>query len=475
MSPLETAVALGYLVSAVLFVVGLKRLSHVRTAPSGNLLAAAGMLVAVVVALVEIGVVSYYWIAGGLLVGAVAGTWFALTVEMTAMPELVARFNGLGGGASALVGVAYFWLHAVEPATEQTPVAALGPVVTLTVGLSILIGGATLGGSLVAELKLRGTLSGTGALGNARHVANAALLVAAVAVMVLGSLFARGPGSVAAVLTVAVASLLLGALLARPIGGADMPVVISLLNSLSGLAAAATGFVVGNLVLVIAGTFVGAAGLILTRIMCTAMNRTLTGVLFSRFGEAAGQGDAQHYTNVRQAGAEEAAMVLENARTVILVPGYGLAAGQAQHELWELAQALEAGGAQVTFAIHPVAGRMPGHMNVVLAEADVPYDKLVEMDRIAGEFSRTDACIVVGANDVVNPAATDQPGSPIYGMPILPAHQARSVFVIKRSLAPGFAGIKNELFEYDNTMMLYGDAKSVLRDVSAELRESEGA
>lgn len=473
MSPLETAVALGYLVSAVLFVVGLKRLSHVRTAPSGNLLAAAGMLVAVVVALVEIGAVSYYWVAGGLLVGAVAGTWFALTVEMTAMPELVARFNGLGGGASALVGVAHFWLHAVG--SGQAPAAALGSVATVAVGLSILIGGATLGGSLVAELKLRGTLSGTGALGNARHVINAVLLVAAIGVMALGSLLASGAGSVATVLGVAGASLLLGALLARPIGGADMPVVISLLNSLSGLAAAATGFVVGNLVLIIAGTFVGAAGLILTRIMCTAMNRTLSGVLFTRFGEATGQGDAHQYTNVRQAGAEEAAMVLENASTVILVPGYGLAAGQAQHELWELAQALEAGGAQVTFAIHPVAGRMPGHMNVVLAEADVPYDKLVEMDRIAGEFSRTDACIVVGANDVVNPAATDQPGSPIYGMPILPAHQARSVFVVKRSLAPGFAGIKNELFEYDNTMMLYGDAKNILREVSAELRETEGA
>lgn len=475
MSPLETTVALGYLVSAVLFVVGLKRLSRVRTAPSGNLLAATGMLVAVLVALVEIGVVSYAWIAGGLLVGAIAGAWFATTVEMTQMPELVARFNGLGGGASALVGVAYFWLHVVESGSAQTPIAALGPVVTLTVGLSILIGGATLGGSLVAELKLRGTLTGTGTLGNARHVINAALLVAAIAVMAVGSLVTTGTGSVATVLGVAVASLVLGALLARPIGGADMPVVISLLNSLSGLAAAATGFVVGNFVLIIAGTFVGAAGLILTRIMCAAMNRTLTGVLFARFGDGADHGQAHQYTNVRQADPEEAAMVLESARTVILVPGYGLAAGQAQHELWELAQALEGRGAEVTFAIHPVAGRMPGHMNVVLADADVPYDKLVEMERVAGEFSRADACIVVGANDVVNPAANDQPGSPIYGMPILPVHQARSVFVIKRSLAPGFAGIKNELFEYDNTMMLYGDAKSVLRGVSGELREVEGA
>lgn len=473
MSSPETLLALGYLLSAVLFVVGLKRLSRVRTAPSGNLLAAGGMLVAVVVALIEIGVVPYYWIAGGLLVGGALGASFALKVRMTAMPELVARFNGLGGGASALVGLAFFWLRVIEAEAAGSPAATIGVVAMVTVVLSILIGAVTLGGSVVAELKLRGALRGGGRLGAARHAVTAGLAAVVAAAAVAGSVLPAGAASGAAVLVVALAALVLGVLLARPIGGADMPVVISLLNSLSGLAAAATGVVVGNLLLIIAGTFVGFAGLILTRIMCAAMNRSLAGVLFSGLGADSEAGESE-YHGVRQAGGEEAAMILENAGSVVLVPGYGLAAGQAQHELWELAQALESRGAEVRFAIHPVAGRMPGHMNVVLAEADVPYDKLVEMERIADQLRHTDACVVVGANDVVNPAATEEPTSPIYGMPILPVHQARSVFVVKRSLAPGFAGIKNELFEQPHTMMLFGGAKDVLRDLTAELRESAG-
>jgi NAD(P) transhydrogenase subunit beta len=470
-SGLDPGLALAYLVSAALFITGLKRLARVRTAPQGNALAATGMLVAVVATLVEIGLVSYWWLGGGLVVGAAAGVWLALTVEMTAMPELVARFNGFGGAASALVGLAVFWRGGLEGGGEA-PIAALGPAVAVPIALSVLIGATTFGGSAVAEAKLRGRLSGPGRLGGSRHVINVALLVVAVAALVAALVLSSPAGAATAVLAAAAASLVFGVGLARPIGGADMPVVISLLNSLSGLAAAATGFVVTNLLLIIAGVFVGAAGLILTRIMCAAMNRSLTGVLFARFGAEAGE--AGEYAHVRQADPEQAAMVLENARSVILVPGFGLAAGQAQHDLWDLAQALEARGATVTFAIHPVAGRMPGHMNVVLADADVPYDKLVEMERITPEFARTDAVVVVGANDVVNPAATTQPDSPLHGMPVLPAWEADSVFVIKRSLAPGFAGIKNELFERSNTMMLYGDAKEVLRDLTSELREATG-
>jgi NAD(P) transhydrogenase subunit beta len=335
----------------------------------------------------------------------------------------------------------------------------------------VLIGSSTLSGSIFAELKLRGTISGTPAV----PLRTALMGLLAVGGLVLGliAVFSIQDTGLAAGLVIALfaVSLVAGIVLVLPIGGADMPVVISLLNSLSGLAAAATGFALANQLLIIAGTIVGAAGLILTQIMCVAMNRSLLNVIAGGYGGGDGGGGAEHgeYTNVISTDAESAAMVLEAAQSVIIVPGYGLAAARAQNAAHDLARVLQDRGVQVRFAIHPVAGRMPGHMNVVLAEAEVPYELLHEMSEINPEFAQTDVAIVVGANDVVNPAANDTPGSPIAGMPILDVEAARRVFVIKRSLSPGYAGIKNDLFERDHTVMLYGDAKAVLTDLAAEV------
>jgi NAD(P) transhydrogenase subunit beta len=337
--------------------------------------------------------------------------------------------------------------------------------------LSILIGSVTFTGSIIALFKLQGTLKkGQPILLPARHFITLGLLAGSLVVSGL-AVAALAADSVAWVLILAVASLLLGILLTIPIGGADMPVVVSLLNSYSGVAASMAGFVIGNPLLIIAGAMVGAAGLILTQIMCVAMNRSLLNVLIGGFGvtESTG-GGSEEYTNVTSCGAEEAAMLLESAESVIIVPGYGLAVAQAQHAVRELADLLKARGTRVTYAIHPVAGRMPGHMNVLLAEADVPYEDLLEMDVVNPEFKNTDVVIVLGANDVVNPVANKDPKSPIAGMPILNAYEARSVFVVKRSLSPGYAGIKNELFEYPNTMMIYGDAKKVIQDLIAEVK-----
>ena len=339
--------------------------------------------------------------------------------------------------------------------------------------LSILIGGITFTGSIIALMKLNGSLkNGQPILLPARHFITFALLFASIAFGVLG-VIAAGSDSVLWVLLLSGGALILGILLTIPIGGADMPVVVSLLNSYSGLAASMAGFVIGNPLLIIAGAMVGAAGLILTQIMCVAMNRSLLNVLVGGFGVAdgAGGGGSDEYTSVTSCGPEEAAMILENAESVIVVPGYGLAVAQAQHAVRELADLLKARGTKVTYAIHPVAGRMPGHMNVLLAEADVPYEELLEMDEINPEFKNTDAVIILGANDVVNPVANKDPSSPIAGMPILNAHEARSVFVVKRSLSPGYAGIKNELFEYDNTMMIFGDAKKVLQGLIGEVKD----
>ncbi len=461
--------ALLALASIALFVVGLKRLSRVRTARSGNALMAAGMLLAVLITLLEIGLVDYRWIIGGLALGAAIGVAIVVRAQATQMPEIVARFNGFGGAASAFVALSLFWLEVVESPGEATAAATLGGTAGTTLVLSVLIGAITLSGSILAELKLRGTLSSD------PHVPGRTLVMGGLllAGLVLGvvAVFVVEATALAAVLVLGLvlASLLAGVVLVLPIGGADMPVVISLLNSLSGLAAAAAGFALTNELLIIAGTIVGAAGLILTQIMCVAMNRSLVNVIAGSFGEG---GDVEHgeYGHVIAADPESAAMVLEAAGSVIIVPGYGLAAARAQIAAHDLAKALIEGGADVRFAIHPVAGRMPGHMNVVLAEAEVPYELLYEMDAINGEFASTDVAIVIGANDVVNPAANDTPGSPIAGMPILEVDNARQVFVIKRSLSPGYAGIKNELFERDHTAMLYGDAKQVLTDLTAELR-----
>ena len=461
-------VPLIYLVSATLFMFGLKRLAKVRTARNGNRLAAVAMLLAVVGTLLEMGVVDYRWILVGSVIGGLIGAVAAVRVQMTSMPEMVALFNGFGGAASALVALSVFWRDTVEAGN-----ASIEPMNAVAGGLSILIGAITLTGSLMAFLKLQGKpKKGAPVLLPGRHLLNAVLLLGAFGAVGFFGFFAADVAAVTnGILAVTGASLLLGVLLVLPIGGADMPVVVSLLNSYSGVAAAAAGFVIGNPLLIIAGAMVGAAGLILTRIMCVAMNRSLLNVLVGGFGQdsASGPAGSDEYEGVTSAGAEEAAMMLETAESVIVVPGYGLAVAQAQHAVRELCDLLEKRGAKVSYAIHPVAGRMPGHMNVLLAEADVPYEQLYELEKINGEFKRTDVAIVVGANDVVNPASLDEPDSPIYGMPILSVHEARTVFVIKRSLSPGYAGVKNRLFEMDNTMMLFGDAKQMLQDMVTEV------
>lgn len=468
-------IALLYLISAVLFIFGLKRLGRVRTARGGNQLAGFAMALAVAATLLDLGQIDYRWIVGGALAGALVGGIAAVRVAMTSMPEMVAIFNGFGGAASLLVALAVVWLRLVERSFQGIAEAPLNGTEAVTIGLSVLIGGITLSGSYIAFLKLQGKLKkGQPILLPGRHVLNIALAVGA---LVCGAAFVGVSGQALAsqyALVLTVISLALGVLLVIPIGGADMPVVVSLLNSYSGMAAAATGFVLSNNLLIISGALVGASGLILTQIMCVAMNRSLLNVLVGGFGvtdSGSSSGGDEEYHNVTSCGPEEAAMVLEAAESVIVVPGYGLAVAQAQHAVREMADMLQARGTKVTYAIHPVAGRMPGHMNVLLAEADVPYEQLVEMDNINPEFKTTDVVIILGANDVVNPAASNDKSSPIYGMPILAAHEARSVFVVKRSLGAGYAGIKNTLFEADNTTMIFGDAKQVIQSIINELKE----
>ncbi|HVS02998.1 MAG TPA: NAD(P)(+) transhydrogenase (Re/Si-specific) subunit beta [Thermoanaerobaculia bacterium] len=467
-------ISLLYLLSAGLFIFGLKGLTKVRSARRGNATAALAMLIAIVATLLEIGIVDYRWILLGLVVGGGIGAVAAVRVQMTQMPEMVALFNGFGGGASALVAVSTLWLVRIESGRSGTLADVMGGAPAFTVALSVLIGALTFTGSLVAFMKLNGSMRGDPILLPGRHVLNALLLLGALGLGVWFALLTPQGGTIAGLCLVVLAlAMLLGWLLVIPIGGADMPVVISLLNSYSGLAAAATGFVIGNAMLIIAGALVGASGLILTRIMCVAMNRSLANVLFGGFGavEAAAKGGAaSEYGPVRSGGPEEAAMLLDAAERVMIVPGYGLAVAQAQHAVREIADLLESRGTKVEYAIHPVAGRMPGHMNVLLAEADVPYEKLLEMDRANAELKNCDVAVIVGANDVVNPAAQDTPGSPIAGMPVLEVWHAGSVIVIKRSLSPGFAGIKNALFERENTMMLFADAKQALQDVLVELK-----
>jgi NAD(P) transhydrogenase subunit beta len=468
----STVVPIIYLLSTILFIFGIKQLSKVRTARRGNALAAVGMLFAIVGALLELGVVDYRWIAGGMAIGTVIGLLFAIRVQMTSMPEMVALFNGFGGIASALVAASVYWNLVVQRGPAGKVYEVLGTDEAITVMLSILIGGITFTGSLIALLKLQGKLKkGQPILLPARHYITFVLLLGSFAFGGL-AVAAAASDSVVWVLALGAGSLILGILLTIPIGGADMPVVVSLLNSYSGVAASMAGFVIGNPVLIIAGAMVGAAGLILTQIMCVAMNRSLLNVLVGGFGVTdGGGGGSDEYTSVTSCGPEEAAMILENAESVIIIPGYGLAVAQAQHTVRELADMLKERGTKVTYGIHPVAGRMPGHMNVLLAEADVPYEELLEMDVINPEFKNTDVVLILGANDVVNPAATKDPSSPIAGMPILNAYEARSVFVVKRSLSPGYAGIKNELFEYDNTMMIFGDAKKVLQGLIGEVKD----
>jgi NAD(P) transhydrogenase subunit beta len=474
---LKNIAFLVYITSTICFILGLKKTTKVSTARAGNRLSAFAMLLAILGTLIELGIVDdYRWIVGGLVAGSLIGALMAKRVEMTEMPELVALLNGFGGASSALVALSVVWAEVVEVGTAEQTVAALvtgGAASAVTIALSIIIGAITLTGSVIALLKLKEKLNkGAPIMLPGRHVINGVLLLGAVGGIGHLGFMAMGPDNIVmSALVVTAISLVLGVLLVIPIGGADMPVVVSLLNSYSGIAAAMAGFVINSPLLIVVGATVGAAGLILTQIMCVAMNRSLLNVLVGGFGsnEGVDLGD-QEYHSVTSCGAEEAAMVLDAAESVIIIPGYGLAVAQAQHTCRELADEMIKRGTKVTYAIHPVAGRMPGHMNVLLAEADVPYEQLIEMDQINGEFKNTDAVIVVGANDVVNPANTD-PKSPIFGMPILNAHEARSVFIIKRSLSPGYAGIKNELFEYPNAMMIYGDAKKVMQQMTAELKE----
>ncbi|NNF07037.1 MAG: NAD(P)(+) transhydrogenase (Re/Si-specific) subunit beta [Candidatus Eisenbacteria bacterium] len=466
-------VQLIYMASAIFFIYGLKLLSHVRTARKGNTLASSAMLVAIVVTLLEIPGFDPLWIFAGILIGGGIGAFAAKKVAMTDMPQMVAIFNGFGGGASALVALSFFWKYGVG-AESGTLADNIGVAGTVSAILSIVIGSVTLSGSGIAFAKLQGLMTGNPILFKGQNQLN--LLIALGMVAVGGWVGFVATGSTAVMvgaLVLTLITLIIGITTVIPIGGADMPVVIALLNSYSGLAACAAGFVVENNLLIIAGSLVGASGLILTNIMCKAMNRSLGNVLFGGFGgETAGAANNRDYNNIKQYGAEDGAMVMDTAESVIIVPGYGLAVAQAQHACKELGDLLEKRGATVKYAIHPVAGRMPGHMNVLLAEADVPYEQLLEMDDINPEFKRTDVVLILGANDVVNPAALDDPASPIYGMPILNVHEARSVMVVKRSLSPGFAGIKNELFDFDNTLMIFGDAKKILQELVSEVRNN---
>jgi NAD(P) transhydrogenase subunit beta len=463
-----------YLIAAILFILGMKGLSSPRTAPRGNMLGAIGMFVAIVATLINKEVMSYTWIIAGVVVGSAIGAIMAKRVQMTQMPEMVALFNGFGGAASLLVALSEYSKIAGRFHESMGLQADLGSAPwSVALLLSAIIGAVTLTGSIVAWAKLQGYAEKATLLPKQGLIRAALGLV----ILVLAAIFVRDPfGSSFLLYLLAGLALLLGILLVVAIGGADMPVVIALLNSYSGLAAAATGFVLLNNGLIISGSLVGASGIILCQIMCKAMNRSLGAVLFGGAMVSDEQmesipGKEFYEGKVKSCGAEEVAMLLEDAQTVVIAPGYGLAVAQAQHVTQELANVLEERGIDVKFAIHPVAGRMPGHMNVLLAEAEVPYDKLIEMDDINPEFAQTDLTIVLGANDVTNPAARDDPSSPIYGMPILEVDKSRTVIVIKRSLSPGFAGIPNQLFINDNSLMLFGDAKAVLQDLVRSVME----
>jgi len=455
--------ALCYLVAAVLFIIGLKRLSSPLTARNGNLISGVGMVIAILVTLLDREVLSYQAILVGGLVGSLLGLWMARAVKMTAMPQMVALLNGFGGGSSLLVSGAEFLKVELVGGTPTLDVA-------ITTQLGLLVGAVTLTGSLVAWAKLQEVMTGKPITFPAQKVINALvfLVIAALATYQILT-----PEQILWPFYLVIGlSLLLGVLLVIPIGGADMPVVISLLNSYSGIAAGMTGFVIHNHLLIIAGALVGSSGIILSQIMCKAMNRSLANVLFGAFGGGSGGGGGKSAEGltVRQVTVEDAAVQLAYAQFVIVIPGYGLAVAQAQHLVRELADLIEKRGGEVKYAIHPVAGRMPGHMNVLLAEANVPYEKLCEMDQINDEFPRADVALVIGANDVVNPAARTDPSSPIYGMPILNADQAKSIIVLKRGMSAGFAGIENELFYDPKTAMLFGDAKQSLSRLVAEVK-----
>ncbi|MEE8160420.1 MAG: NAD(P)(+) transhydrogenase (Re/Si-specific) subunit beta [Acidobacteriota bacterium] len=464
----EAFTKLFYLAAAVLFIFGLKGLTHPRTAVRGNLLGSAGMLLAIVVTLMDKRIVSFQIIIAGLVVGGLVGVLMAYRAPMTAMPQVVAIFNGFGGGASALaVGAAF------EEALKGEWIEEITIQFTTSAAVAGLIGALSLTGSAIAFFKLQGLMREQPVLLPGRNVINSLLALTSLG---LCTWLVLDPSSSLPFWSMAGVAALLGIMLVLPIGGADMPVVISLLNAYSGLAAAGHGWVLNNSVLIIAGSLVGAAGFILTVLMCRAMNRSLANVMFAGVGAqvASGAESEDIYAGrVKATSAEEVAMLMDGARRVVIVPGYGMAVAQAQYAVQDLSGVLESRGVEVEFGIHPVAGRMPGHMNVLLAEANVPYDRLKDINEINSDFRQTDLALVIGANDVVNPLAREtDPSIPIAGMPILNVDQARSVVIIKRSLGPGFAGIANPLFAADNSMMLFGDAKQMIIDLVVALKSS---
>ena len=471
---MEDWVALGYLLSAALFIFGLKKLGHPRTAPFGNQLGALGMLVVVLTTIFSMqlaGDAEWVLIGAGIVLGSLIGYIMAVRVQMTGMPELVALFNGFGGAASALVALSEIQKYINDSGT--VPAGLELTVTMVAAGLSALVGWMTLTGSLLAMYKLKGGVSVFGkwiktpTWGPSWLNPVKVLLVIAVAALIYLSI--DDPTNTTYLWSIIGISCLLGIVLVLPIGGADMPVVVSLLNSLSGIAAAFTGFIIGNSALIIAGSLVGASGLILTFIMCKAMNRTLPDVLFKSFG---GSGEKESLTRTKVGSdPDEVAMMIDGAQKVIIVPGYGMAVSQCQHQVKEFADLIsEKFDTEVKYAIHPVAGRMPGHMNVLLAEANVPYEQLIEMDEINSEFPECDVAIVIGANDTTNPAARSGEG-PLAGMPIIDADAARTVVIIKRSLSVGYAGVDNDLFYMDKTMMLFGDGKAMMTGLNNAIKE----
>ncbi len=456
---------LAYVLAATLFIFGLKGLSSPRTAVRANMMGALGMLIAVVVTLADRQIIAFEWILGGIVLGSAVGALMALKLQMTAIPQMVAILNGFGGAASTLVAGAALVEAIDRGLLPDVPVS----VATVVSGL---IGTVTFWGSLVAFGRLQGILSGRPFLFAGQKILNAVLLLVSLG---LGVMLVLAPGELALYGGIVVAASLLGVLSVIPIGGADMPVIITLLNSYSGLAACATGFVLNNNALIISGSLVGASGVILSKIMCKAMNRSLGNVLFGGVGAVvAGKSAADDFYagKVKSTSADEIAMLMDGARRVVIVPGYGMAVAQAQHAVRDLTRLLESRDVTVEFGIHPVAGRMPGHMNVLLAEADISYDKLKEMDEINPSFEQTDVVLVIGANDVVNPLARTDPNSPLAGMPILDVDKARTVVVFKRSLSPGFAGVPNPLFASDHTLMFFNDGKKGVLDLIAALKDA---
>ncbi len=456
-------IQLSYLIASTLFIIGIKMMNKTKDARKGNLVSSVGMLIAVVATILQIDLLNIYEIIACMLIGGAIGAYYSYKVEMTQIPEMVALFNGFGGLASVAVAASDYW------AKYQINGYDADIILLISILLSLFIGGLTFTGSIIAYLKLNGKISGKPITFGGQHLINLILLLVVLGAGIGFNILPADPIFLYIIIGI---SLLLGILTVIPIGGADMPVVISLLNSYSGMAACATGFVLNNNVLIVAGALVGASGIILTQIMCKAMNRSLINVLLGGFGQTVStvSGDEEEIV-VKEVGVEEAAMLFDSASSVIVVPGYGMAVAQAQHVIRELSEQCEKRNIDFKFAIHPVAGRMPGHMNVLLAEANIPYDKLIEMDDINEDFSNTDLVFVVGANDVVNPAARNNPQSPIYGMPILNADKARTVIVSKRSMGKGYAGVENELFGYDNCLMLFGDAKQTISKVVAEMKE----